>query len=315
MNGLSFLLALCDTYPQLVANQAVSGVFRALAFTPGLVLIAAEFGASRRATAMSLYVASGFLAGTVLNLVGPLLVGPLGWRPLLALVSAASLVFVALYWRVGGPGPQPEPAATRPGLGDFAGLLRHPVVWLSSVVQFTRLAVVSSLRFWLPTYLVTDKGVSLTTAGVVVAVGNAVTLPANLVGGYVSDRRQQPSLVIGASLAVLAAGLGLLVAADDLALVVAAVAVLSLFMQAYSGALFEVPLRHLGTRSAGTLNGFGNFWANVGALVFAYVLGAGKDATGSFAPGWLAIGGLCVVALAATVVMARVRPPAPVAPS
>jgi nitrate/nitrite transporter NarK len=81
-------------------------------------------------------------------------------------------------------------------------------------------------------------------------------------------------------------------------------------MQAYAGSLFEIPLIHLGSGAAGSLNGFGNFWANIGGLVSAYVLGVSKDHSGSFDQGWMMLGVLCLVALVATVLMSRDRAPA-----
>jgi predicted MFS family arabinose efflux permease len=309
LNTTTLVMTLCGTYQQLVINQAIAGVFRALAFTPGLVLIVAEFKASRRATAMSLYIASGFLANTVLNLVGPPLVDPLGWRGIFALFSGVSLVFVALYWRTEDPAPRAEDAVSgsRITLRQLTALSRHRIVVLASIVQFVRLAVVSALRFWLPTYFVTDKGLSLAAAGLILAIANIVTLPANLLGGYLSDRYRRPRTTVVVSLSVLALSFWLLATVDDILAVVVIVIVQFVFMQAYAGSLFEIPLIHLGSDAAGSLNGFGNFWANVGGLVSAYVLGVSKDNWGSFDAGWMMLGGVCLVGLAASVVMSKGR--------
>jgi MFS family permease len=77
---LSLSFALIHVYWLLVLNQAVSGFFRALLFAPGLVLISALFPPNRRAMALGLYVAGGSSSNVLLNLLGPVLVGPLGWR-------------------------------------------------------------------------------------------------------------------------------------------------------------------------------------------------------------------------------------------
>lgn len=311
LNVATLLVTVCDSYQQLLVNQAIAGFFRALSFAPGLVLIVTEFGANRRATAMSAFIASGFVANAVLNLVGPPLVGPLGWRGIFALFSIVCLVFVALYWWVG---EEPEAGKAKSGgLGfrQLAGLARHRVVILASFIQFTRLAVVSSLRFWLPTYLIADKGLSLAAAGLIIAIANIVTLPANLLGGYLSDRSGRPHGIIIVSLAVLTPSFVLLAMADGMLPLIAVIIAQFVVMQAYSGSLFEIPLLHLGSDSAGSLNGFGNFWANIGGLVFAWVLGVSKDHSGSFDAGWMMLGGLCLLALGAAVAMSRVRPGVP----
>jgi cyanate permease len=173
-------------------------------------------------------------------------------------------------------------------------------------VQFTRLGVMSSIRFWLPTYLVVDKGFELSTAAIVVAVASALSILTTLVGAQVSDRRQRPIPVIVISLAALAIGLVLLTQVHDFVLILIVTGCLYVFVQAYSGSLFEIPLLVLGTRSAGTLSGFGNGWANVGGLVMTFIVGVSKDATSSFNTGWFAVAVLCLIAIVATVFMMRV---------
>jgi MFS transporter, ACS family, D-galactonate transporter len=128
------------------------------------------------------------------------------------------------------------------------------------------------------------------------------------VGGYVSDRLQRPLLVIGTSLAALGASCILLVTVDGVAMILLVVAVQSVFIQVYFGPLFEVPIRLLGSESAGSINGFSNFCANVGGLTFAYAFGAVKDTTGSFEVGFFALAGMCAVALSATWMLSRMAP-------
>lgn len=303
LNGLTLLMATARSYLFLVIVLSVLGVFRSLAFAPGLRLITAEFPAERRATAMSSFVAAGFVSNLLLSVVAPPLAGPLGWRGLLVLFSAVSLVPVAVYAVVGRSAPPNRTLASRPDAAELRDLLRERIVVLASVVQFARLAAVMSVRFWLPTYLITDRDLSLSAAGWVVALGSVMSIGANLLGGHISDEWQQPILVIVTSLTVLVVTFVLLALTKNVTMIVVVVAVQSLFIQAYSGSLFEVPLISLGERAAGTLNGFGNFWANVGGLVTTYVLGAVKDATGSFNAGWFCLAALCAVALAAALAM------------
>ena len=191
------------------------------------------------------------------------------------------------------------------GFRQLAGLARHRVVIIASFIQFTRLAVVSSLRFWLPTYLVADKGLSLAAAGLVIAIANIVTLPANLLGGYLSDRSGRPHGVIIVSLVVLTPSFALLTVVDRMPPLVAIIIAQYVVMQAYAGSLFEIPF-FIWAATGRSLNGFGNFWANIGGLVFAWVLGVSKDHSGSFDVGWMMLGGLCLLALVAAVAMSRV---------
>jgi DHA1 family inner membrane transport protein len=73
-----------------------------------------------------------------------------------------------------------------------------------------RFAVVMGFNFWLPSFLVADRGFSLPAAGVVMALSAALSAPSNMLGAYLSDRLRNPPLVIGGALAVLACAAALL---------------------------------------------------------------------------------------------------------
>jgi MFS transporter, ACS family, D-galactonate transporter len=310
-NLLGLAFAAIHDYHLALANQAVSGLMRAMVFAPGMLLIAGLFPAGRRATAMGLYIAGGFSSNVLLNLAGPWLVGPVGWRGLFAAFSLLGLLLTLGLWRFGrfpeqarGDGPPP--------LREGLRLLREPVMWLLNLVQYARLAVVHGLNLWLPTLIVADKGHSLAFAGAMVAVSAAVTAPANLIGGHLADRTRRPLGVVAVSLGALAVTTTLLAHADRAWQLVIVVAVNAVFVQLYFGPLFSIPVELYGTRTAGFATGFGNLWANLGGFTFTLLLGVIKDATGSFTAGLYAMAALCVAALAATGLVRRLTRDGPV---
>jgi nitrate/nitrite transporter NarK len=305
-SALAFSFSVLHSYELLLVNQALAGFFRALIFAPGLLLISAQFPTERRATAMGLYVAGGFSSNIFLNSLGPVLVHPLGWRNLFAIFACVGLLIVVGYWIVGEGEPNIG-ARQHVRIRELGPLFRHPVLWLAGGIQFVRLAVANGLNFWLPSFIVSDRGFSLSTAGFVVAIGAAVTAPANFLGGYLSDRIGRPTAVISTSLSVLAVGIALLANVHSLPLLIAVVAMNAIFVQVYFGPLFGIPVQVFGTRTAGLTSGFGNFCANMGGLTFAYTLGALKDSTGSFAIGLYSLSGMCVVGLGISIVLARVQ--------
>jgi sugar phosphate permease len=113
--------------------------------------------------------------------------------------------------------------------------------------------------------------------------------------------------VIGAALAVLACAALLMPLARTLAHILGVVALFSVFVGSYFGALFLVPVEVLGTRIAGTATGFANLFANIGGLVSVYALGVIKDRAGSFTWGFVGIGGVCLVGVALAVTLGRLR--------
>jgi nitrate/nitrite transporter NarK len=308
VNILACGFAVIDSYGWLLANQAVSGVLRSMAFAPGLILIGRQFPSGKQATAMGLYVAGGFSSSIVLNLAGPLLVGPLGWQGVFLLCAGVGLVTIALYWLVGNSGTDATPR-TRPPLRDLPKLVKHPVVAVTAVIQFVRLAATHGVIMWLPSFVVVQKGYSIQTAGLLVALGAALTAPSNIMGGWIADKTGRPRSVVGISLAVIAASLVGLVLADSLALLITVVAINSIVIQLYFGPLFAIPIQYLGRSVAGAISGFGNFWANLGGFTAVWALGGLKDATGTFTTGFLALAGLCVIGIGAVAVLRRIPVP------
>ena len=303
---LSLNLGMIHTYEYAFANQLLSGLFRTLLFAPGLLLIASWFPPNRRATAMGLYVIGGFSGNVLLSLVGPLLVVKYGWRPPFMGFAMLGICFAFVYHFLGKDNPATGPRQPLAMLDAFK-LFRYPIMWVCAAIQFIRFGVVTSFNFWLPSYLVSDRGLSLQAAGLITALAAALTAPSNPLGGYVSDRLKNPPLVIGGSLAVLATTSALLVSVHSTAAIVVVVAVNSMFMQFYFGPLFHVPVEVLGRRVAGISTGFSNMFANFGALTFAFVLGVVKDKSGNFTWGFLSTSAVCILGIAFTVVLARMR--------
>ncbi|MGE3074276.1 MAG: nitrate/nitrite transporter [Dehalococcoidia bacterium] len=301
--GLTF--GLLSSFPLAVANQACQGFFRSLLFAPGLVLISTWFPPNRRATAMGLYVAGGFSSNIVLNLVGPTLANHFGWRMPFLTFSLFGLAAAVAYIRFAKDAVAPSPA--RAGVREALSLFRYPVMWILGGIQYVRLAVVLGTAFWLPSLFVDEKGFSLTTSGLLIALGAIVTAPSNFLGGYVSDRLRNPYIVIGVSLGVLSVTTSLFVLTDSLVALAGTMCLNAIFLQLYFGPLFAVPVEFLGAERAGISSGFSNMFANLGGFTFAYTIGALKDATGSFEVGFFALSTACVVALVLTLVLALRR--------
>jgi predicted MFS family arabinose efflux permease len=303
---LSITLGLIHAYWLALANQLVAGAFRALLFAPGLTLLVSWFPRERRATAMSLYMVGGFGGTIVLSLVGPLLAHALGWRRTFMLLAALGLAAAAAYRAWAKEKPRTESAA-HVSIGAALALFRHRILWVCSAIQFFRFSVVTSFFVWLPSFLVADRGLTLESVGLVMAMSAAFSAPSNALGGYVSDRLRNPPLVIGGSLAILACMSTLLVTVHGMALTLLVVAVASIFLQFYFGPLFFVPIEVLGHRSAGMATGISNLFANLGGLLTAYALGVVKDRLGTFTWGFAGISVLCLVGVALSVVLARMR--------
>lgn len=303
---MSILLGLTQAFWCAVATQFVAGTFRALLFAPGLTLLASWFPRERGATAMSLYMLGGYTGNILLALVGPALAATLGWRisfiVFAALGASAAAAFFA--W---GDDNQRGPSTKAFAIAEALRLCRLKVLWICSAIQAVRFSVVTGFMIWLPTLLVADRDFSLQMAGAVSAFSAALAAMANPIGGYFSDRMRNPPVIIGASLAVLAAVCVLLVWVQSFSALLLVIAVGSVFMQLYFGVLYYIPVEVVGQRATGTVIGFSNLFANLGGLVTSFALGTVKDATGSFKAGFLGIGGLCIFGVVLSIALMNVR--------
>ncbi|MBI2872651.1 MAG: MFS transporter [Chloroflexi bacterium] len=306
MDLLAFAFGWVTAFWMALPILAMAGVLRALMFIPGLLLVASWFPPARRATAMGVYTVGGFLGTVVLSLAGPALAGVYSWRAPFLLFSSIGILASLAYLRLSKESPasrRSEPI----DVNDLVALFRYRVMWLAGGIQYIRLAVVFGLQAWVPSYLADEKGVSLPVIGAIVAVSGAITAPSNFLGGYVSDRLKNPPLVIGGALLVLGVTIALLATVNNVAVVVGLIFVTALFQQFYFGPLFSVPVEVLRSRNAGVATGFGNTFANFGALTFGYTVGALKDVSGGFSAGFYALAGCCAVGLVLTVLLARLR--------
>jgi sugar phosphate permease len=303
---LSLTFGLVSNYWQALANQTLSGFFRALLFTPGMALITGWFPQNRRATATGLYLVGGATGNLFFNLVGPLLVARFSWRFAFISIASVGIIAILFLWRYGKNSPDMV-ESQKGNIFEALQLFRYKIMWVCGGIQYIRLAVMQGITYWLPSLLFNEKGLSLESTGFIIAIQAILMVPSNILGGYISDRLKKPVMVIGVALSALGLTTVLLITATSIALVIALICLNALFLQTYFGPLFSVPVEVLGKRRAGIATGFGNFFANLGGFSSTYLLGALKDATGAFRPGFLVISGFCFLGLALTLVLRRIR--------
>jgi len=303
---LALTFGLVTNYWQALVNQTLSGFFRALLFTPGMALLTGWFPSNRRATATGLYLIGGYSGSVIFNLVGPFLVAKFDWR--FSFISIASVGIIAILFLVRfGKDSPPTGERQKGNMFEALYLFRYKVMWVCGGIQYIRFGVVQGITYWLPSLLVNEKGLSLQSAGLIIAIQVVLMSPSNIIGGYVSDRLKNPILVIGVSLSVLGITTGLLITANNMILIVALIFINAIFLQMYFGPLFSIPVEILGVPKAGISIGFSNLFANIGGFSAVYLLGALKDRFGAFKPGFFAICGACFLGLALTFILARMR--------
>ncbi|MFC1909012.1 MFS transporter [Chloroflexota bacterium] len=303
---LSFTFGLAAVYWQALSIQTIIGFFRALLFTPGVALLTGWFPANRRSTAMGLYLIGTFLGDIVLGIVGPIIVAQYSWRILFLSFASLGIITALVFLRFGKETSSPVEARTVT-IHEVLQLFRYRIMWVCGGIQYIRLAVMLGIAFWLPSFLIDDRGLSLQLTGLLIAVRFALIAPSNLLGGYISDRLNNPTLVIRFSLIALAITTGLFAVVNSITVLIILIGINAIFVQMYFGPLFNVPAEILGTNTAGVSRGFSNLFANIGSFSFVYLLGALRDSSGSFESGFYTVVGACVIGLVFTIPLERMR--------
>ena len=302
---LCFIFGLISKYWHAILNQILSGFFRSFLFAAGLALLTSWFSPQRRATAMGLSVVSIFSGYLFMNLVGPSLEEHFNWRYPFIIFAIAGVLSAFAFHLFGRESPNVE--SKKINLKDVFKLFRYRFMWGCAIIQYVRLGVTSGIAFWLPSFLVDEKGLSLQLTGFIIALRYFLAALSNIMGGYVSDKLKKPTFVIAFSLMVLAITTALIVRVQGMALLMVLIIINSMFIQAYFGPLFSVPVEKYGIHMTGTLTGFGNFFANLGGFSFVYLMGALKDKTGYFHSGFLGSAFACVVAFVFTICLEHMR--------
>lgn len=199
-----------------------------------------------------------------------------GWRASLGVVSAASALGV-LAWLALTRGTPPSPS----GRGQPLRLpVRRPVVWALGLLFGTQSAVFYGVNTWLPSFYV-ELGWDMATAAALLAVSSLAAVAAILAAPLISRRGvERREMLAGASL-------GTVIAVGGVVLAPALAWVWAVVVGAGLGVLFTVVLT-LPTDVASDAHEAGGASALmllVGYLIASaapLVLGAARDATGSF---------------------------------
>ncbi len=118
----------------------------------------------------------------------------MGWRSMFIALGAAGFVLAAVWLKYYEedrapipPSPEKSPRKTGGSKLSFLFLLRQPVTWWFNIGNIGSSYVFWLYFTWLPTYLSTERGMTLTRAGWVTMVPFIAGAAAVPIGGYLSD--------------------------------------------------------------------------------------------------------------------------------
>jgi NNP family nitrate/nitrite transporter-like MFS transporter len=237
---------------------------------------------------------SGSLLAT---LAAPRLAQQFGWATTFGLMMVPTAIVFVLFALMAKDNPRRRPAETWQA---YAGVLKEPdTLWFSFLYSLTFGGFVGFTSF-LTTFFNDQYHVSKVTAGdltTIVIVAGSLLRP---VGGWLSDRLGGYRLLLGLLVAV-AGCLAVVSVLPPLPLVVAMLFAAVGFLGMGNGAVFQlVPQRFAGRM--GLVTGIVGAAGGLGGFFLPSMLGAAKDATGSYG---LGIQVLVIAFLAGAVMLLR----------
>lgn len=273
---------------QLLAGTV--GVGAALGLAGALLPGAVKASVTRFAGLATGIYAVGIQLGAALSAMAAVpLAAAFGWRGALAAFSGLAVVVFA-GWLIGTQGTLPR----RPARVAHLPLpFRRRRAWHLAAIFSINSVCFWGLAAWLPTHLV-ELGTPPAAAGLQIAILNLVSLPATLLVPWLSDRARarRPFLAAaGLVLAVAIAGIILLPAAVTAWMVVAGIALgsmftLSLTLPVDSG---DDPVTVAGLAAVMLAGGYAL------AATSPAILGLVRDLTGSFVPALVLLIGVALV--------------------
>ena len=304
LNIFSLAFGLISSYWQGIGTQVMSGFFRAFLFVPSITLLTAWFGPNRRATATALSSVGLFLSQVLVNSGGPPLAAEFDWRFPFMAFSAGGIIFSFIYVKFAKDSPTAH-LHHKVDFREILNLFSYRFMWICGSLQFIRYAVFQGIATWLPSLLIGEQGISLQVTGLIMALRALGTSPSQLLGGYISDKLRNPTLIIQVSLVILLFTTIMLVRITNLSLLIVMIMINAVFVQFYFGPLFAMPVDRFGQHMTGTITGVSNFYANLGGFTAVYLLGMLKDISGTFASGFYFLAGLCLIGLLLTILLSK----------
>jgi len=181
------LTAVVNGLAALFLVRFLLGVGESVAF-PCYSKILAQYLPENRRCVANAAIAAGVAYGPALGMLGGgVLVARLGWRPFFVTLGLGGLLWLIpwLVWMPRGPGIVKTTAAGAP---PFRALLCRAQVWGSCVSLFAANYFSYTMLTWLPSYLVTERHLSLDRMAVIGASYYAAVGTTTLLCGWMADR-------------------------------------------------------------------------------------------------------------------------------
>lgn len=303
----------------LLAIRFVMGAGEGFHPPPLWRMLSNWFAPGRRSLPLALMLTALTLGPALAPSIALPLVSGLGWRWVFFLTAVPGVLAVILVVRYLRDSPERADLTVhttpRPNSGRRSWWVPH--IFLTFAAFFFFGFVLYGLMSWLPTYLITYRGLEITSAGVLSTTPYVAGTAGLLIGAAVCQRWFNDVRRRFIAVGYLATALCIVgtVAAPTVTLAGIALTLAGFFLYSGLGPFWSVPMDVVAPHEVGTWLGFINMGTQIAGFVGPVVIGALIQATGSFEPVLVAmIVSMVLAALCLSLVRARTpTTPQPVA--
>ena len=288
----------------LIVLRLMLGIGESFAFPASSKIIAEQVppeGRGMANAAVSMGIALGPALGT---LAGGAILASFGWRPVFIIFGLLTLIWLLPWHRVTRGLESSAPTSGAPRVPIGAVIRRWPL-WSMSIAHFASNYGFYFVLAWLPLYLVSERGLSVTQMTLLATLGYAAQAVAAFAFGAISDRWTRSGksedfirrwMMIAAQFVQAAAILGIFYAGSIPVLAIW-LCLAGIATGALSLNIFAIAQMFAGPRATGTWvgvqNALGNFSGVLGPVITGMIVDeAGYDYAFIAAAAVIAAGGL-----------------------
>jgi MFS family permease len=286
----------------LLAIRFVFGVGQGVYPAAAMKAVAERTAPGQRMTATGWAQSSNAFGAVLAPLIAAPIIAVWGWRmSFFAVAGLGVLVWAAIQLWLPATLPQSDDASPRPDAqGGLRTVLASGVMWRFTLMFFGYGIIVWGLNSWIPSYLQTERGISLTGSGLLSAIPALVGGVAIIVGGKLIDRLGgRHRVIVFPAMTVCAVCILFLNRVTSLTEFVALLSLATASATLCYMPIFAIPLRTLPAGLVGTGSGMINFGGQAAGFITPMVMGALVDRysyTAAF--GFLVVGAVLAGAFA-----------------
>lgn len=273
------------------------------AFAVGIPYVSRWFPAHMQGFALGIY-GVGNAGNAIAAYSAPSIAAAFGWQWAFWVFIVPLVVLAAIFWVLGQDAPATGP---RPSLTEGMTVFKEELVpWVLALFYFLTFGGFVALGIYLPTLLVNDFGLEGSDAGLRAAGFIVLATLARPAGGWISDRIGGSASLTGifAPLPVLALVLAL---GPEMVLFTVAMLSIALLLGLGNGAVFKLVAEYY-PRKTGAVTGVVGATGGLGGFFPPLVMGAVRDATGSYAIGFVLLAVFAAACLLVNVLVLKRRP-------